>query len=252
MAKPLPAPAESVSFRAWVAQSQREAGPRRKGERTKDRIRLVTVELLNEVGYRQMKVADICRRAEVTPPVLYLYFDNKLALTTDVLKEFLNRFMAASTEGSRGTPYATIYQANLQWISRARANAGLMQCLLDLSDDEPEFAALFATASQVWYRRIADSVVRRFPVAVPERPAIELAVYAMGGMIDDLTRKLFAAMTPDLVRLAATVAPSDEALAHFLSVLWYRSLYGSEPPDRPRRTVAPKLAAAAKKRGTGP
>lgn len=242
-------PAEIVSFRAWVAHSQRDAGPRRKGERTRDRIRLATAELLNEIGYRQMKVADICRRAGVSSPVLYLYFENKRALTVDVLEEFLDRFMAASTDASGLTAYAAIYQANLQWVTRARANAGLIQCLLELSDDEPEFAALFARASHVWYRRIADSVIRRYPEAAPDRGAIELVIYAVGGMIDDLTRKLFAARVPEVARLAAQVAPSDEALAGFLSVLWYRAVYGADPPHQVDLPVAPRLAEAVRGRG---
>jgi len=127
-----------------------------------------------------------------------------------------------------------------------------MQCLRGLSEDEPGFATLFATASHEWYRRIADSVVRRFPEAAPERPTIELAVYAVGGMIDDLTRKLFAIRVPEVVRLVAAVAPSDDALTHFLSVPWYRALHGSDPVDQPRRVVAPKLAGAAKGARGGP
>jgi len=226
-----------------VAAQQREAGPRKKGERTRDRIRLAAVELLNEVGYRQMKVADVCDRAGITPPVLYLYFDNKLALTTDVLREFLHRFITAPAEGSGATAYQAIYQANHRWVALARANAGLMRCLLELSGDEPAFARLFTAASDDWYRRITDSVVRRFPAAGRDRPAIELSVHALGGMIDDLTRKLFAGMPSEATRLVATVAPTDEALAHFLSVLWYRALYGSDPPDAD--AVAPRLAAAA-------
>ncbi len=199
-----------------------------------------------------MKVADVCERAGITPPVLYLYFDNKLALTTDVLKEFLHRFITAAADGSGLTAYRTIYQANLRWVTLARANAGLMRCLLELSDDEPSFARLFSTASDDWYRRIADSVVRRFPAAGRERPAIELAVHALGGMIDELTRKLFADRTSAVPTLVATVAPTDDALAHFLSVLWYRALYGADPPTNEADPVAPRLVAAARVRPARP
>jgi hypothetical protein len=66
------APPETASFHAWVAEQQRDAGPRRKGERTRDRIRLATVALLNEVGYRHLKVADICDRAGSPPRALSL------------------------------------------------------------------------------------------------------------------------------------------------------------------------------------
>jgi TetR/AcrR family transcriptional repressor of nem operon len=245
MGNPTP---DAASFRDWVARRQHDAGPRRKGERTRDRIRLAAVELLNEVGYRQMKVSDVCQRAGVTPPVLYLYFENKVALTANVLEEFLNQFMAASADGAGRTAYAAIHQANLQWVSRARANAGLMRCLLDLSEDEPEFGVLFARVSHTWYQRIAESVVRRFPEGRVERAAIELVVYALGGMIDELTRKLFTSRAPDVVRLVGRVAPTDAALAEFLSVLWYRALYGADPTHGVTRPVTPRLLAAARKR----
>jgi AcrR family transcriptional regulator len=209
------------------------------------------VELLNEVGYREMKVADVCARAGITPPVLYLYFDTKTALTTDVLEEFLDRFIATAGTGSGQSAYQAIYQANLRWITLARANAGLMRCLLELSAEEPAFAKLFAKASDAWYRRIADSVIRRFPGAAADRPAITLAVHALGGMIDEVTRKLFSGRPTELTRLVGTVAPGNDALAHFLSVLWYRALYAAEPPRGEALGPTPGLAGATGGMRTG-
>ena len=125
LAKPVAGtPVETASFHAWVAGQQRDAGPRRKGERTRDRIRLATVALLNEVGYRHLKVADICDRAGVTAPVLYRYFDGKQALTMDVLGEFLDRFVATPRDGGTMTPYQTIFEANRRWVTMARATPG--------------------------------------------------------------------------------------------------------------------------------
>ena len=239
------APPETASFHAWVAEQQRDAGPRRKGERTRDRIRLATVALLNEVGYRHLKVADICDRAGVTAPVLYRYFDGKQALTMDVLGEFLDRFMAAPRYGGTLTPNQTIFAANRRWVTMARANAGLMRCLLEASEDEPAFKALFARESDRWNRRIVDSIVRRFPSAEGERADIELTIVALGGMVDELTRRLFAARAADVTRLVEEVASDDDALAHFISVLWYRALYGAEPPAGEGPGVASTLVRAA-------
>ncbi|MEZ4456289.1 MAG: helix-turn-helix domain-containing protein [Gemmatimonadales bacterium] len=237
-----------ASFRTWIADRQRAADPgRRKGERTRDRIRLATVELLNERGYRQLTVADVCDRAGITPPVLYRYFDNKVALVLEVLSEFLGRFIAQTARPAGRSAYLSIYEANLNWVRLARANAGLMACLLEFSDEVPDFAALFAEASRKWYRRIADSVLRRFPAAAADRAELELALYALGGMIDDLTRKLFSAQVPEVTRLAARVAPDDEALARFLSVLWYRALYGTDPREPEGAGVLERLQRAARR-----
>lgn len=220
----------SARFADWVAEQQRQAPTRRKGERTRDRIRLATVELLNDVGYRDMKVADVCARADVTPPVLYLYFANKQALTADVLREFLEGFLAWEDAGEPRSAYAAILQANRRWIALARENAGLMRCLLQLSEEVPEFAQLYAQASDRWYRRVAQGVIRRFPSAAADEASLRLAAYALGGMIDEVTRKVFTGHDDAVRTLVAQVAPTDDALAHFLSVLWYRALYGEEPP----------------------
>lgn len=244
------APAES--FHSWVASQQDAAPTRSKGERTRDRIRLATVELLNTVGYRQLKVADICARAGITQPVLYRYFENKQALTLDVLQEFLARFVDAPRDPGTTTPYRAIYEANLRWITMARANAGLMRCLLDASDDEPAFAAIFARETDRWNRRIADSVLRRFPSASTDRKAIEFAVTIIGGMVDELVRRLFATRSEDVRRLAHAVAPNDPTLAHFISVLWYRALYGGDPPSGEGIKVVPTLVRAARTAGKRP
>lgn len=236
-------------FSDWVALQQRNEPAQRKGARTRDRIRLATVELLNEVGYRDMKVADVCARAKVTPPVLYLYFEHKQALTADVLREFLDAFLTRHAEGNSRSAYGTIHEANLRWIALARANAGLMRCLLQLSEEVPEFAALFSAASDAWYRRIASSVVRHFPSARADQAAIHLISHAMGSMMDELTRKLFAGTDAELQQRTAEVVRGDEDLAHFLSVLWHRALYACDPDaDEMQLPVAPRLAAAARRR----
>jgi TetR/AcrR family transcriptional repressor of nem operon len=230
-----------------VQQQQTSGAARRKGERTRDRIRLAAVQLLDEVGYRDLTVADICTRADVTPPVLYLYFDSKQALMTDVLREFLASFLAREDAAVGVTAFEAIHNANRTWLALARENAGLMRCLLQLADDVPEFAALFASTSDDWYRRVARSVVRRFPSAATEEAGIHLIAHAMGAMMDEVTRKLFAGRDPQLQALVTAVAPTDDALARFLSVLWHRALYGADPDMGTAPPLTPKLTAAARR-----
>jgi AcrR family transcriptional regulator len=228
---------EATSFRDWVSARQKGDTSRRKGEKTRDRIRLATIELLNDVGYVDLKVSDICRRAKVTSPVLYLYFDGKETLVRDILTEFLNDFVSRSASTSARNAYQAIYDANLQWLRAARSNAGLMRCLLQFSDQAPEFARLFADTSNSWYLRIAQSIVRRRPAAASSMSSVQLQVHALGAMMDEITRKLFTGDDKELKRLVGDVAPDDEALAGFLSVIWYRTLYSADPPEQDRRQI---------------
>lgn len=241
------AAADPLSFRDWVANKQKNAGVRRKGERTRDRIRLCTAELLNEVGYRELKLTDICKRAKISPPVLYLYFESKEALVNEILKEFLQEFMNRATSTSARSPFQAMYDANLQWIKSARANAGLMRCLLQFSEEQREFAQLFARESNSWHLRVTQSVLHRFPSAAPEEHTILFIVHALGGMVDEITRRLFAEKEPTLVDLSARVASTDEDLSALLTTVWHRALYACDPPASEARAVAPLLAKASRK-----
>jgi len=225
-----PAAVAITSFRDWVSERQKRDVSRRKGEMTRDRIRLATIELLNGVGYVDLKVSDICRKAKVTAPVLYLYFAGKEPLVHDILVEFLGDFMSRSTSTTTRNAYQAIYDANLQWLRAARSNAGLMRCLLQFSDQTPEFAKLFSEQSNRWYLRIAQSIVRRHPSRATELASLHLQVHALGAMMDELTRKIFTSNDDELARLIGEVASGDEALAGFLTRIWYRTLYAEDPP----------------------
>jgi TetR/AcrR family transcriptional repressor of nem operon len=236
--------AESFSFRDWIVQKQQSVVGKRKGERTRDRLRLCTIELLNEVGYRDLKLTDICQRAKTSPPVLYLYFPSKEALVSDILVEFLQEFMDRASSSKSRTPYEAMYGANLQWIRLARSNAGLMRCLLQFSEEQRDFAELFARKSAEWNMRITSAIVHRFPVAQRDEAQIDLIVHALSGMIDELTRRLFANNDERLASIVGTVAPSDEALAEVLTTLWHRALYCADPPKPLARPLAPRLLTA--------
>jgi len=237
--------APTVSFRDWVAIRDRNSGTRRKGERTRDRIRLCTISLLNERGYRDLRLSEICKRAKISPPVFYLYFRSKEALVHGILLEFLQEFISRSSSTTERSAYKAIYDANLQWIQLARANAGLMRCLLQFSEEQQDFALLFARESNQWNQRITSSILRRFPAAVREQSQIHFVVSGLSGMMDELTRRLFADREPHVTELVANVAASDEELADMLSVIWFRSLYCSNPPEGEARPLTPRLIGAA-------
>lgn len=243
------AAADPLSFREFVARRQAADRPRTKGERTRERIRLAAIDVLNAIGYRDMKVSDVCEAAGISPPVLYLYFENKLALTEEVLRDFLESFMAGAGpagHASARSPYEAIYAANLNWIAAARANAGLIRCLLQFADEVPEFADLFAEANRRWYERIARATIARFARIEIDERQVTLAAYALGGMMDEMVRKLFAAHDPGLAALAGEIARDDAELARFLSILWYRALFAADP-EGVDNALAP-LADAAKRR----
>jgi AcrR family transcriptional regulator len=220
----------AVPFAEILRRQQREAGKRRKGERTRDRLKLAAVQVLEERGFLNLRVTDICKRAKVSPAAFYLYFNNKQEVTVEVLTEFLHQtFKLTGSEGSARPLFESIYDANLIWASSVRANAGLMRCLLQLGDQVPEFKRLNSRLNHEWFVYVTDRLLRRFPKTRIDDKSLLLAVYALGGMMDELSSKVLVAREEYLQPVIEAVAPTDEALAEFLSVLWYRALFGSEP-----------------------
>ena len=72
--------------------------------------------------------------------------------------------------------------------------------------------------------------------------------------MDELTRKIFTSNDEELERLIGLVAPGDEALAGFLSCIWYRTLYAEDPPadlaDTPAERKGRRQKKPAKSRKT--
>ncbi len=216
---------------AHVLEHEQSAEPnKRKGERTRDRLLLSAVRALEERGYHALRVRDICDGAKVSPAAFYQYFQNVREITVEALTSFLrSTFKTSRTTGGPRAPFEAIYAANLAWVTSARANAGLVRCLLQLGDEVPEFKALHERLNHEWFVHVAHGLQRRFPSARRDEPSLLLAVHALGAMMDEIARKVLVARDPHLQPVIEAIAPTDEALAEFLSVVWYRALFGSEP-----------------------
>jgi TetR/AcrR family transcriptional repressor of nem operon len=221
----------------------------RKGDRTKARLKVAAVETLETQGYRDMKVADICQRADVTAAVLYLYYENKRTIVLDVLTEFLNEFFATAKTPRGETLYQAIYLANLRWLRLARANAGLMKCLLEASEDEPSFAKLYSEANHKWYKRSVEVWQARYSSEMFDTRAALILSYSLGGLLDEVVRFLFIDRDEHLLSAVAELDLSDEELGEFVSLVWYRALTARDPDAlsprirelfRPLREVALK------------
>ena len=232
-------PTRFVRYADYLQHLIENAPKSTKGARTKDALKLGAIKVLDDVGYHAMRVSDICDAAGVALATFYLYFENKSDITLQVLSEYLEQGVDLLTtrDGAR-TPFEAIRAANLRWLQVTRANAGLSRCIMQLGDEEPGFRELTHSTNRAWYERIAASFARRFPGAVSADVAL-LAAYCLGAMMDEMARKLVVYPDPALLDVAGRIAPDDEAMADFLTVLWYRALYGSAPAD-------PSLGEAAR------
>ncbi|MEQ9586701.1 MAG: TetR/AcrR family transcriptional regulator [Parvibaculaceae bacterium] len=230
-----------MDYTTYLDQRMKREGPKRKGERTRDRLKVAASELLNEESYQELRITDICDRAGIAPGTFYLHYENKQILTIEILSEYVEMWTDLSSQTTAdidddGDMFEAIYHTNLIYIQLAQLNPGLTRCVLQISDIEPEFAAfVHATSSQVYARTVA-AIAKR--TRLPSSPLLLLTINALGSMMDDIVRRLFVMRDPHLNSCISEMKMSTEDLAKHLTMIWYRSIFGEDPALNPN--PAPK------------
>lgn len=218
--------------------------PKQKGARTRERLKIAAAEVLEEKGYLATKAGDIAARAGVAEGSFYIYFKDKADSTITVLTTMLDEFvlLPSGSSDSRASPFAAIRRANRRWIAVARANPGLMRCVLQLGDENADFAAVVQRANRSWFGHVARKVAARRKV--PDQAPILFATYLLGAMMDELLRKLIIYPDPNLLALSQQLDGDDEMIADATSVIWLRMLYPDEPLPRSLPRAVKAFAAS--------
>ncbi|GAB5468078.1 MAG: hypothetical protein Kilf2KO_11080 [Rhodospirillales bacterium] len=204
-----------------------------KGERTRYRLRIAAAEALEADGFQKLKVADVCRRANVALGTFYVYFRDKTEIAIDVVMSFIDLLYEQAREGARGAnEYDSIYRTNLFFVLAYRANPGLMRCHVQLQSQEPEFRAHWEPRHRTWLEILARSILRRSePGRLTRERALKIAA-ALEGMVFNYLYS--AAVTRESLIESDSSDPAE--MAETLSVLWYRGVHGRDP-DHLRGTM---------------
>lgn len=230
----------TLSYIEHLKQTLSQSPPKQKGQRTRQRLRIATAEVLERTGYHALRVVDITTAAEVAEGSFYVYFKDKTDATLSVLNEMLEDFLGFSTlMAEERDPFSAIRAANRRWLAVCRANAGLMRCILQVGDEEPSLAGLSRRANRLWYDLVAQTHVKRRGQPSAKAPVL-FATYLLGGMMDELARELFIYPDAELLRLKKKLRADDNALADAASVIWLRVL----SPDARLPADLSKAAAA--------
>jgi TetR/AcrR family transcriptional regulator, transcriptional repressor for nem operon len=225
----------SLSFVGYLTQKLRETPPAQKGERTRERLKVATAEMLEAKGYHAMRVADITHAAGLADGSFYLYFDDKRdasrAALSAYLSEFVDRFAPLEAVGAS---FQSIRAAHRRWFDLCRANAGLVRCLFQVGDQEADFAGLVHRTTRDWYRRVAAGL--RAERGGGDDQAFLAAVYFMGSMMDELVRKLIVFPDREFRKLMRSWGADDDAILDAVSLVWVRLF---DPAARPPADLPP-------------
>lgn len=198
-----------------------------KGDRTKFRLKKAAAQVLEEVGYNDLKVADICSSAEVALGTFYVYFKDKNEIATEVVLDFVQHLYRQAVQVGRGQgKYEAILNTNRFFISAYQANPGLMRCHVQLQSQLPEFQKAWRPLHLRWVEILARSIARRGNYS-EDMPGSAMAVaHALESMVFQFLYALL--VTRETVLDDSEVADSEE-IAEMLSILWYRSVYCRDP-----------------------
>ncbi len=219
----------SLNFAERMASRFRELPPSRKVDRTREALKIAAVKALEEIGFNQLRVPDIAERAGMSEGVFYNYFDDKLDICRTVLIEFMH-YIPTQRQfpvGGERTRFESIRSANLAWFACARANSGLIRCIFQMQDADSEFARTHQRVGRDWHVFALKRVIDHYPEQAVDSNALEILLYALGGMVDEFTRQLWVSPNPDLIDLLEKTGVTDMDLAEMLAIVWHRAIYPS-------------------------
>lgn len=198
-----------------------------KGDRTKFRLKQAAARVLEEVGYNELKVADICAAAEVALGTFYVYFKDKNEIAIEVVLDFVQHLYRQAVQVGRGQEeYEAILRTNRFFVAAYEMNPGLMRCLVQLQSQLPEFQTAWRPLHHKWVEILARSIERRgnYPADMPGN-ALAVA-HALESMVFQF---LYTLLVSQESVLEGPEAADSEEIAEMLSILWYRSVYCRDP-----------------------
>jgi AcrR family transcriptional regulator len=198
-----------------------EHAPKR--ERTRERLRIAALQVLEDRGFEAMTALLVTERAALSEGLFYSYFKSKVDITLDLIREFHLEFLLRHPLAvERRTPdglLAGIRRANRIWLEAAVANPGMMRCVFQAGNEIPEISTWLGGFASDWRRRISRALDR---AGVETGPVTTLRLYMLAGMMDELVRKLVVYPDPSLLGMLDTT--DLEALADEASMIWLRVL----------------------------
>lgn len=215
---------------------RRTAGKRPKGERTRASLLAAAAYHLEQDGFVNLRVTDICERAGVSQGTFYVYFDNKTAISVALLGDFNERGVAfLRDQGPHADAWSAIRTTTGALARLYRLNPGLMRCLWQIRDETPEFGEILRQGNDVWMQAVSRSILRQSGLSQEQAGGLALAVsYAMAAMTDQFLVQLYVTRDP---RLRALI-PDEDTASDLLSALWYRAVWGQLPPGLEATQVA--------------
>jgi len=202
-----------------------------RGERARAGLKAAALRVLERQGYHKMRIADVTTEAGVAQGLFYHYFKDLKSLTLEVLTDFAmasNDPQEVEKDVPRGDWYARIYAHNLVIVRSYAKRPGVMRCLLQLADEDPEFAGLLTENYRNQLMWLVELMPWLFPDVRFRKHQALLVVYSLAGIGEGLLREYFVNES----RALRAADLSVEEFAELLTIMFYRALFLQNPDKK--------------------
>ena len=159
-----------------------------RGRRTRGALLQAGRELFEELGFAEVSIDQVARRAGVSHGTVYTWFDGKEALLREIVLGVVEQMFTASRVGplvAYDDPRARVEAANRLYLQAVTANARILRVLESQADVSPAFRGLRVQLREAFVRR-GIAGLRRLQeqgLADPTLP-VEPTVSALGAMVE--------------------------------------------------------------------
>jgi TetR/AcrR family transcriptional regulator, ethionamide resistance regulator len=213
-----------------------------RGLRSRERLKRAARELLNERGFRNLRVQDVTERAGVAAGLFYRYFHDLREIVGEIARDFFAELLADVDPSQAGEHrYDWIYDNLSNVVRRFAQNPGILACLFGLAGDYAEFDQIWKENAHRWNLRVAEYLQREIgcDAAHARRMGFMLGAMTEGVVYQSLIRR-----TADLVEMGGR--PED--IADLLAVMWYRAIFLEDPPRARLRPAGRRVVGTSAKR----
>lgn len=209
-----------------------------RGLRSRNRLKKAARELLNERGFRSLRVQDVTERAGVATGLFYRYFHDLREIVAEIAQDFFSELLEDTDPVAEYQHhYDWIYQSLRSAVSRFAENPGILACMFGLAGDYEEFDRIWKDNAHNWNLRVAEYLKREAKLDMTHARRVG---FVLGAMTEGVIYQALIRRTKDLIEFG----PRPEDIADVLAVMWYRAIFLEEPPVERLRRSGRKLIAS--------
>jgi AcrR family transcriptional regulator len=199
--------------------------------RSRDKLKQAAIALLNEVGFRRLRVQDVTERAGVASGLFYRYFRDLREIVHEVTRDFMAQLNLETSKLTKVShPYDQIVERHALALRLFAANPGILRCLFQLDGEYPEFGRAWIAAAHEWNLQVADFLCNSRGFSADH--ARHMA-FVLGAMTEGVFFQYLIRHTEDLSEMVRE--PQD--IAEVIATMWYRTIFLEDPPSAKLRPV---------------